>query len=69
MFKDKYKKAFKAALLKCKFNVPFSELSLEQKVKFFTELNKAWGSQPDPAEFMTDKETQQLEKIVVNQGK
>lgn len=69
VFKDKYKKAFKAALLKCKFKVPFSELSLEQKVKFFTELNKAWGSQPDPAEFMTDKETQQLEKIVVNQGK
>lgn len=63
--KDSYKKAFKAAMLKLKFETSFSELSLEDKVKFFTELTKAWGDKADPAEFMTDKEVNQLEKIVV----
>jgi hypothetical protein len=63
--KDSYKKAFKAAMLKLKFETSFSELSLEDKVKFFTELTKAWGDNADPAEFMTDREVDQLEKIVV----
>ncbi len=63
--KDSYKKAFKAALQKCKFYTSFSELSLEQKVKFFTELSKAWGDKADPSKFLTDKELEQLEKIVV----
>ena len=52
-------------MLKLKFETSFSELSLEDKVKFFTELTKAWGDNTDPAEFMTDKEVDQLEKIVV----
>ena len=65
--KDSYKKAFKAAMKKLKFEVCFAELSLEQKVEFFTELSKAWGDKADPAKFMTDKETEQLEKIVVKQ--
>ena len=65
--KDSYKKAFKAAMKKLKFDVCFAELSLEQKVEFFTELSKAWGDKADPAKFMTDKETEQLEKIVVKQ--
>ena len=52
---------------KLKFDVCFAELSLEQKVEFFTELSKAWGDKADPAKFMTDKETEQLEKIVVKQ--
>lgn len=63
--KDSYKKAFKAALQKCKFKKAFFDLTLEEKIKFFTELEKAWGKKPDPAKFMTDKETEQLEKIVV----
>ena len=63
--KDSYKKAFKAAMIKCKFETSFSELSLEDKVKFFTELSKAWGNKADPCKFMTDKEVDQLEKIVV----
>lgn len=63
--KDSYKKAFKAALQKCKFETSFSELTLEQKVKFFTELSKAWGDKADPSKFLTDKELEQLEKIVV----
>lgn len=63
--KDAYKKAFKAALQKCKFTTSFSELSLEQKVDFFTVLSKAWSKKPDPSKFMSDKELEQLEKIVV----
>lgn len=63
--KDSYKKAFKAAMQKCKFKTAFIDLSLEDKVKFFTELSKAWGDKADPSKFMTDKETEQLEKIVV----
>ena len=63
--KDSYKKAFKAALQKCKFTTSFSELSLEQKVEFFTELSKAWSDKADPSKFMSDKEVDQLEKIVV----
>lgn len=34
--KDKYKKAFKNVLVKCKFDTSFNDLTLEQKVKFFT---------------------------------
>lgn len=63
--KDSYKKAFKAAMQKCKFKTAFIDLSLEDKVKFFTELSKAWGDKADPSKFMTDKETEQLEKIIV----
>ena len=63
--KDSYKKAFKAALQKCKFETSFSELSLEQKIDFFTALAKAWGDKEDPSKFMTDKELDQLEKITV----
>ena len=66
--KDSYKKAFKAAMQKCKFETSFSELSLEDKVKFFTELSKAWGNKADPSKFMTDKEVDQLEKIVVKKN-
>ena len=66
--KDSYKKAFKAAMQKCKFETSFSELSLEDKVKFFTELSKAWGDKADPSKFMTDKEVEQLEKIVVKKN-
>ena len=64
--KDSYKKAFKAAMQKCKFfDKPFDDLTLEEKVAFFTELSKAWGSKADPSKFMTDKEIQQLQTIVV----
>ena len=64
--KDSYKKAFKAAMQKCKFfDKSFDDLTLEEKVAFFTELSKAWGSKADPSKFMTDKEIQQLQTIVV----
>lgn len=66
--KDSYKKAFKAALQKCKFKTSFSELTLEQKVQFFTELSKAWGDKVDPSKFMSNKEIDQLEKIIVNKA-
>ena len=64
--KDSYKKAFKAAMLKCKYDgKKFEDLTLEEKVKFFTVLSQAWGTKADPSQFMTDKELDQLEKIVI----
>lgn len=62
--KDKYKKTFKNTLVKCKFETSFNDLTLEQKVKFFTELAKAW-TKNEPNEFMTDKEIEQLNNVVV----
>ena len=63
--KDSYKKAFKAAMLKCKFeDRAFDDLNLDEKVTFFTELSKAWNK-ADPSKFMDDKELSQLEKITV----
>ena len=64
--KDSYKKAFKAAMQKCKFfDKAFDDLTLEEKIEFFTALSAAWGSKADPSEFMSDKEVQQLQTIVV----
>lgn len=65
--KDNYKKMFRATMLKCDFvDKCFQDLTLDEKIKFFTQLSKDWGSsKTDPKEFMTDKEIEQLEKIVV----
>ena len=63
--KDSYKKAFKAATLKCKFeDRAFDDLNLDEKVTFFTELSKAWNK-ADPSKFMDANELSQLEKITV----
>ena len=64
--KDSYKKAFKATMLKLKYDDKcFDDLDLQQKVDFFTELSAAWKGKADPKEFMSDKEVEALEKIVV----
>ena len=64
--KDSYKKAFKAAMQKCKFfDKCFDDLTLEEKVKFFETMNNAWKNKADPSKFMSAKETEQLEKVVV----
>ena len=64
--KDSYKKAFKAAMLKCKFeDRAFDDLTLDEKIQFFTTLSTAWGSKADPSKFMEPKEVEQLEKIKV----
>ena len=65
--KDKYRKTFKNVLVKCKFDTSFNDLTLEQKVKFFTELSKAWKKN-EPTEFMTDKEIEQLNNVVVKEN-
>lgn len=64
--KDKYRKTFKNTLVKCKFDSSFNDLTLEQKVKFFTELSKAWNKN-EPNEFMTDKEIEQLNNVAVKE--
>ncbi len=45
-------------MLKCKFDdKSFDDLTIDQKVKFFTELAKVWKDEDhDPNEFMSDKE-------------
>ncbi len=64
--KDSYKKAFKATMQKCKyFDKSFNDLTLEEKVKFFETINAAWKDKADPSKFMTDKELETLEKVVV----
>ena len=61
-----YRKTFKNTLVKCKFDTSFNDLTLEQKVKFFTELAKAWKKENEPQEFMTDKELEQLDNVVAD---
>lgn len=64
--KDNYKKIFKNTMLKCKFeDKSFDDLTLKEKVKFFTELSKTWKEDYEPSAFMSDKEIDQLNKIVV----
>lgn len=64
--KDSYKKAFKATMQKCKyFDKCFDDLTLEEKVKFFETINDAWKNKADPSKFMSDKELETLEKVVV----
>ena len=63
--KNDYKKVFKDTLLKCKFeDLCFDDLTIDQKVKFFTALQKKWDKN-EPSEFMSDKEIEQLNKVVV----
>lgn len=64
--KNQYRKIFKNTLVKCKFDTSFNDLDLEQKVKFFTELVKAWKKDNEPKEFMTDKEIEQLNNVVAD---
>lgn len=62
--KNEYKKTFKEILFKCKFDdLCFDDLSIQQKVKFFTELGKKWKKN-EPQDFMSDKEIEQLNKVV-----
>ena len=63
--KDEYRRVFKATMLKCKFeDKSFNDLTIEEKVTFFEALAKAW-TKNQPSEFMSDKENDQLEEIVV----
>lgn len=64
--KDNYKKIFKNTMLKCKFeDKSFDDLTLKEKVKFFTELSKTWKEKYEPTAFMSDKEIDQLNKVVI----
>ena len=63
--RDQYKKAFKAAMLKLKFEKSFDELTLDEKIDFFTEMSKTWKNKADPSKFMSPKDMEQLNKIVI----
>ena len=63
--KNEYKKTFKDIMMRCKFEEScFDDLSIKQKMRFFTKLNKAWRKN-EPQDFMTDKEIEQLNKVVI----
>ena len=64
-YKSDYKKTFKDIMLKCKFEDKcFDDLSIAEKVEFFTKLQKVWKKN-EPKDFMSDKEIEQLNKVVV----
>ena len=64
-YKSDYKKTFKDIMLKCDFEDKcFDDLSIAEKVEFFTKLQKAWKKN-EPKDFMSDKEIEQLNKVVV----
>jgi len=43
-------------MLKCKFEDKcFNDLTIDQKVEFFTKLSEKW-TKADPKKFMSDKE-------------
>lgn len=62
---NEYTKAWKDALGKCKFKIPFSELTLDQKIKFFEQLANIWGDKPDSTLFLKDKDVKKLNEIKV----
>ena len=63
--KDDYRKTFKNIMIKCEFmNKSFDDLTIAEKVKFFTEMAANW-TKNEPNEFMTDKEIEQLNKIII----
>lgn len=62
--KDSYTAAFKNVMKKLKFKTSFEKLTLDEKVKFFTEMAKVW-KKADPSKFLTDKDQEQLDTLVV----
>lgn len=61
---NQYKRAFKAAMLKGGFKTSFNDLSLNDKVKFFTNLLHGWESDVDPSKFLSAKEIEALNGLV-----
>ena len=52
-------------MIKCQFdNRCFDDLTIAEKVQFFTAMASSW-TKNEPNEFMTDKEIEQLNKIVI----
>ena len=48
---------------KLKFKTSFDKLTLDDKIKFFTEMSKTWTKE-DPSLFLTAKEQDQLEAFI-----
>ena len=63
--KDEYRRVFKEIMIECEFiDKSFNDLTIEEKVKFFESLMKKW-TKNEPNEFMSVKEQEQLESIVI----
>lgn len=64
--RDAYKKAFKEAMISCKFDgMKFDDLTIEQKVELFTKLQSSWSGKADPSEFMSQDDTDDLNSTVM----
>ena len=65
--KDKYKLAFKEAMLACQFDdMKFDDLTLEQKIQLLTKLDdEKWNGKPDPTEFMEKDDLDKLYSTVM----
>lgn len=57
---------FKATLKKLKLGKSVQEMDISDKTKFWTEISKKW-SKADPSKFLSDKEQEKLNKVVVKQ--
>lgn len=66
-FKDEYKTMFRDVMIACEFtDKSFIDLTIPEKVLFFSTINVKWGGKPDPTKFMTEEEQDQLESVVVS---
>lgn len=65
--KDKYKLAFKEAMLACQFDdMKFDDLTLEQKIQLLTKLDdEKWNGKPDPTKFMEKDDLDKLYSTVM----
>jgi len=63
MFKE-YLNEFKQLLQKMKSEC-YSEMSLADRAKFYDEMSKIWKDKPDPSEFMTDDNVDQIEHMKI----
>lgn len=62
--KDDYTSTFRSILFDMKLEKSVEEMTLSEKNDFYSKLAKKW-TKNDPSEFMTDKEQERLNKIVI----
>ena len=62
--KDDYTSTFRSILFDMKLEKSVEEMTLSEKNDFYSKLAKKWIKN-DPSEFMTDKEQEKLNKIVI----
>ena len=64
--KNEYRRIFKSLI--GKYDTSFNKLTIDQKIEFLTKIGKKWKDKPEDFEFMTVKEIEQLNNVVVEDG-